>query len=138
MSLPRLLVLVALAAGAYHLWTARAARHALEGATNARGFVSVPMPDGMATRGVVVFAPKDCPSEVAQRAQSLVSDLGGRGIPVRLESAASFSDLPDTATQQRVRAVMQGEDPVVFVNGRAKGNPTLQDVVAEYRDRPRL
>ena len=91
------------------------------------------MPDGMSPHGVVVFAPENCPSDAAQRAYALISDLGSRGVPVVRASTASFSTLPDTETQQRVLSVMNGPIPIVFVNGRAKGNPSLEDVVAEYR-----
>jgi hypothetical protein len=32
-----------------------------------------------------------------------------------------------------VLSVMNGPVPVVFVNGKAKANPTPEEVVAEYR-----
>ena len=34
---------------------------------------------------------------------------------------------------QRVNRVMQGELPIVIVHGRGKANPTLDEVLAEYR-----
>ena len=100
---------------------------------SAAGFVPVPMPDGMSPHGVVVFAPENCPSDAAQRAYALISDLGGRGVPVVRASAANFSSLADAETQQRVLSVMNGPIPIVFVNGKAKANPSVQDVLAEYR-----
>jgi hypothetical protein len=33
----------------------------------------------------------------------------------------------------RVTSVMNGELPIVFVHGKAKSNPTLDEVAAEYR-----
>jgi hypothetical protein len=33
---------------------------------------------------------------------------------------------------RRHNAVMNGEVPIVFVNGRVKANPSVDDVVAEY------
>ena len=133
MNLIKALLLLAIAGGGYHYWQGRAAKADLAAATTASGFVQVPMPDGMSPHGVVVFAPDNCPSDAAQRAYALVSELGGQGVPVVRASAASFDNLPDAATAGRVRAVMQGEIPVVFVNGKAKANPSVHDVLAEYR-----
>ena len=138
----KLLLLLVIGGGAYEYWQ----EHKAAGGTlssvfgddaavvaSAGGFVPVPTPDGMSPHGVVVFAPENCPSDEAQRAYALISDLGGRGVPVVRASAASFDNLPDAATAERVRAVMSGQIPIVFVNGRAKGNSSLEDVLAEYR-----
>ena len=133
MNLIKALLLLAIAGGGYQYWQGRAAKADLAAATSPSGFVQVPMPDGMSAHGVVVFAPDNCPSDAAQRAYALVSELGGQGIPVVRASAASFDNLPDAATAARVRAVMQGEIPIVFVNGKAKADPSVQDVLAEYR-----
>lgn len=136
MNLIKALLLLAIAGGGYQYWQGRAAKADLAAATSASGFVQVPMPEGVSTHGVVVFAPDNCPSEAAQRAYALVSELGGQGVPVVRSSSASFDNLPDAATAARVRAVMQGDIPVVFVNGKAKANPSVHDVLAEYRRKP--
>ena len=34
---------------------------------------------------------------------------------------------------KRMNRIMNGPLPVVFVNGRAKSNPSLDEVVAEFR-----
>lgn len=136
MNLIRAALLLAVAGGGYHHWQGHAAKADLLAATSPSGFVQVPMPDGTSTRGVVVFAPDNCPSSDAQRAYALVSALSQRGVPVVRASAASFDNLPDAATAARVRAVMDGQIPVVFVHGRAKANPDVQDVLAEYRRQP--
>ena len=133
MNLIKALLLLAIAGGGYQYWQKHAAEADLAAATSASGFVQVPMPEGMAAHGVVVFAPDNCPSDAAQRAYALVSELGGMGVPVVRASAASFDNLPDAETAARVRAVMDGPIPVVFVNGRAKADPSVQDVIAEYR-----
>lgn len=137
MNLFKALLLLAVVGGGYHYWQGHAAKANLAAATSASGFVQVPMPDGMSPRGVVVFAPENCPSDAAQRAYAMASELGGKGVPVVRASAASFDNLPDAATAERVRAVMGGQIPVVFVNGKAKANPSVQDVLAEYRRKPR-
>ena len=135
MNLIRFLLLIAIAGGGYHYWKQHKVERDLAAVTSEGGFVSIPMPDGMNPHGVVVFAPENCPSDAAQRAYALVSDLGGRGMPVSRADSASFGDLPDAATAERIRAVMNGEVPIVFVNGKAKANPSLDEVVAEYRRR---
>ena len=133
MNLIKLLLLVAIAGGGYHYWKQHRVERDLAAMTSEGGFVSIPMPDGMSPHGVVVFAPQDCPSDAAQRAYALISDLGSRGVPVSRADAASFDNLPDAATAERIRAVMSGEVPIVFVNGKAKPNPSLEEVVTEYR-----
>lgn len=135
MNLIKLLLLIAIAGGGYHYWKKHSVERDLAATASEGGFVSVPMPDGMSPHGVVVFAPENCPSDAAQRAYALVSDLGGRGVPVSRADAASFDNLPDAATAERVRTVMGGQVPIVFVNGKAKANPSLEEVLSEYRRR---
>lgn len=96
-------------------------------------FVELPLPDGVAARGVVIFAPENCPSEAAQRARHLARTLSARNIPYRETSSANFSALSSQEEVARVTAVMEGPIPIVYVNGRAKANPTVEEVVAEYR-----
>jgi hypothetical protein len=96
-------------------------------------FVELPLPDGVSARGVVIFAPQNCPSEAAQRARQLASVLSEQNIPYSETSSASFSALSSREEAARVTAVMEGPIPVVYVDGRAKANPTAEEVVAEYR-----
>ena len=96
-------------------------------------FVPMPMPDGMPSRGIVIFAPANCPSDAAQRADAMARYLSGRGIAFVRSSAAEFSNLSSREEAERVRSVMNGPIPVVYVNGRARANPRPEDVEAEYR-----
>lgn len=96
-------------------------------------FVELPMPDGVSARGVVIFAPENCPSEAAQRARQLAGTLSAQNIPYRETSSANYSGLSSQEEVARVTAVMNGPIPIVYVNGRAKANPTTAEVVAEYR-----
>lgn len=104
-------------------------------AVSANGFVTMPRLSGAPAGKVVIFAPKNCPSAAARRADAIARALAHRGIPaVRLERADfEFDQVPDAAIMRRINTVVGGEMPVVFVNGRAKTNPMLEDVVAEYR-----
>lgn len=97
------------------------------------GFVDIPMPDGLSSRGIVVFAPEHCPRDAGQRAEAMASYLAAQRVPYTRTSSANYNDLASAEEASRVTAVMNGPVPVVYVNGRAKANPTPQEVVAEYR-----
>ena len=136
MNLIRLALVLAIAGGAWHFWQKHSlavAAAALE-APSEHGFVAMPLPSGMAARGVVIFAPENCPSEAAQRADALASQLASQGIPVTRSHSANFrfdAD-PGRAVLDRINTVMQGEIPIVFVNGRGRANPGVDDVLSEY------
>ena len=102
---------------------------------SANGFVVMPPLNGGPADAIIVFAPKNCPSAAAQRADVMERSLTNRGIPtVRLDRADfDFAQVPDVAIMRRINTIVGGEMPVVFVNRRAKANPTLNDVLAEYR-----
>lgn len=104
------------------------------GGTGARGgeFAAVPMPDGMPTRGVIIFAPANCPSDAARRADDLAQYLSERRISYVRASAAEFSNLGSREEAERAMSVMNGPIPVVYVNGKARANPRPEDVEAEY------
>ena len=68
-----ILMLACAAYGAIQLWPER---DALAGvATSANGFVPVEMPGGIAPGAVLVLAPRNCPSEQAQRTEALAGEL---------------------------------------------------------------
>lgn len=96
-------------------------------------FVSIPIPDGLPQSGIVIFAPKNCPSDAAQRAERLTGYLEERGIGFMRSQSANYNNLTSQEEVQRVMAVMNGDIPIVYVNGRAKANPTPEEVEAEYR-----
>jgi hypothetical protein len=97
------------------------------------GFVALPTLAGSSPGQVVVFAPENCPSEAATRADSMARQLASRNIPSLRSHDVSFSSSdPDPAIGERLNSVMNGELPIVFVNGKGKANPTLDQVIAEY------
>jgi hypothetical protein len=102
-------------------------------AGNGHGFVQIPAPDGQASRGIVIFAPANCPSDAAQRAEALARYLSAQGVPYVRSQNAEFGSLASQDEVSKVLSVMNGPVPVVFVNGKAKANPTPEEVVAEYR-----
>ena len=82
---------------------------------------------------VTIMSPPNCPSQEAQLARSLEASLQAAGIPCELkqEIAFEFHDPDDVA---RVNRYMAGvANPLVLVRGWAKGNPSAQDVIAQYR-----
>lgn len=96
----------------------------------------MPVLSGASSQTVIVFAPADCPSDAAQRAEAIMGQLASEGVAAARSSEANFDfdAPPDEVTIKRINAVMtEGEMPVVFVNGKAKGNPSLGEIVVEYR-----
>jgi hypothetical protein len=88
----------------------------------------------------VILAAQNCPREGAQRADRLAHEMAARGFHFKRASNASFSPSPTDdidAFVRRHNAVMNGEVPIVFVNGRVKANPGLDEVVAEYEESAR-
>lgn len=97
------------------------------------GFVSIPMPDGMSSQGVVIFAPENCPSDAAQRARKLASFLSDRHIGYVHSESANYNNLSSQEEASQVMSVMNGRIPIVYVNGKAKANPTPEEVETEFR-----
>ncbi|WP_447940640.1 hypothetical protein [Pseudoxanthomonas mexicana] len=102
-------------------------------AASRHGFVDIPLPDGQSGHHVVIFAPANCPSDAAQRAEALARRLDDAGIPYTRSQSANFSTLSSQDDANRVMSVMNGPIPVVFVRKRARANPDAEAVVAEYR-----
>ena len=93
------------------------------------------MPDGAARDSVLILAPLNCPREGARRADALTQRLHELGIPAVRSNHYSIARVtPDNAPNvNRAAEVLKSNViPVVFVNGRAKANPTSDEVVAEY------
>lgn len=102
-------------------------------APSRQGFIDIPLPDGQSGHHVVIFAPANCPSDAAQRAEALARRLDDAGIPYTRSQNARFSSLSSQEEAARVTSVMNGPIPVVFVRKRARANPDADAVVAEYR-----
>ncbi len=103
--------------------------------TDEHGFMELDPPQGVSTGEVVILAAQNCPREGAQRADHLAREMAERGFHVKRTSNASFAPSPTDdidAFVRRHNAMMNGEVPIVFVNGRVKANPSVDDVVAEY------
>ncbi len=140
MGLKSVIFVLVIAGAGYHYWNKQQTeeiKHQAEAAlsTNAssNGFVNLPPLENANSEGVVIFAPVNCPSDAARRADMLAEELSRQGIPFTRASNASFTfSNPDPVVLEKVDAVMSGEVPIVFINGSAKANPTIDEVVDEY------
>ncbi|MDH4215817.1 MAG: hypothetical protein OEV23_02830 [Gallionella sp.] len=138
MGFARFLVFLALIGFGVHWWNGRdSASATLAEKSSPSGFVQAAMPDGAPPNTIVILAPLNCPSDGAQRADSLAGQLEGQQIPVLRSShysANSDGFNPERmAGLNRAVSVLEGEVPAVFVNGMAKSNPTFEEVIAEYQ-----
>jgi len=128
-----LIIVLCVAYGGYHYWQQHQITKQLQSMTNANGFVEVPMPDDQEANIVYVVAAENCPHEDAQRADHLAKELSQQNISVQRTHRVGFSSIKDESEAQRINAVMNGELPIVFVSGRAKPNPSIEEVIAEFK-----
>jgi hypothetical protein len=134
MSFIKLLLFLCLIGGGYNYWQKNQTESTLHNAdTSPNGFIALPPTRSTGHNNITIFAPIGCPKEGAQRAEALFRELERRNITATRSDSANFDMAnPDQVTLQRLNAVMTGELPIVFVNGRGKANPTVNEVLAEY------
>lgn len=134
MSWVKIVLVVAVAAGGYHYWKNEKASAPQAAAAGSSGFMALPGDSGPLSKGVHVIAAENCPEDAAQRADRLAEQLAKAGLPVQRGHQVSFSlNNADAGAAQRITSVMNGELPIVFVHGKVKSNPSLDEVLAEYR-----
>lgn len=134
MRLIKVIAVVALAAVGYQQWQKHETTTAISASTSANGFVPLPKFQGTDVRSVTIFAAENCPHDDAQRAEALADALRRNGIPVtRLHSANFQLTEADADKAKQINAVMTGEVPIVFIDGRARANPSFDDVMAEWK-----
>ena len=133
MKVIKLLFFLALPIVAFQYWYTHQPKTAPMVAVSPNGFIPLPTVATADPRQVVVFAPENCPQEASVRSDAMARDLINRSIPsVRSHDISFTSSDPDPGIQNRLNAVMNGEFPIVIVNGKGKANPTLDEVMAEY------
>lgn len=101
------------------------------------GFVPVVMPRDAKPDTVLILAPIKCSSSASKRADALAKDLTRLNIPNERSGTCSL-DMKDQSPEEQAKMesamkIMNGEPPVVFVNGMGMSNPSLDMVVAAYR-----
>jgi hypothetical protein len=134
----KLLIVGAALIGAQHAWSvhqrSRLEHQTLAGA-NANGFIDVLMPDGAPPHTVLVFAPLNCPSDGAKRADAMAERLTALGIPNIRTSQYQASGLRagQKELMEHTNVVMSGTIPVVIIDGMGKSNPSMDEIASEYR-----
>ena len=143
MSAVKFVLAGAVATAAYLAWNQHKAHvdaAAIAALTDERGFVELEMPQGAKINEVLIVAAQNCPRDGAVRADRLAREMAERNIRYRRSSSVTFSVPQDADTDVFVRrnnAIMNGEVPIVFVNGKVKSNPGIDEVLAEYAEATR-
>jgi hypothetical protein len=135
-SLYALVATAAIAGVAHYGWPGHQLSRATAALADGNGFIPAEMPDGAASDSVLILAPVNCPHDGAKRADAMAQRLHELGIPaVRSNSYSVARVTRDNAASvnRAVEVLNTNLVPVVFINGRAKANPTTDEVAAEYR-----
>lgn len=138
MTFGKWLLIAALFAGGVHVWHTHersvAARELAE-AADSHGSVPVVTSQGAAPDTVIILAALNCPSAQAKRADALAAQLSRMGIPNRRANQYSVARISreQIPLLSQTNAVLTGEIPIVIINDKAEANPTVDEVVAEYR-----
>lgn len=99
---------------------------------SAQGFVLLKREEAGNPR-VTIMSPPNCPSHEARRARDLEAALQSAGVPCEVKDSIEFT-ITDPADAQRVQGFMSNvANPLVLVRGWAKGNPSAEDIIAQYR-----
>lgn len=125
-------------AGAVQLWHVHQRSvidRELLATADGNGFVSVATAAGSAADMAVILAPLNCSSAQAKRADAMAAQLEQRGIPnTRASNYSVTVHNPELMPLlKRTEAVLDGEIPIVIINGMAKANPSVDEVVSEFR-----
>ena len=97
------------------------------------GFMQVAWIQDASPNEVIVMGPT-WNSPTGRRTRQLVWDLEAQDIPCRFVTSVQNIQQGDQELTQAWNTVMQGMPPIVYINGKAKANPTLEDVVTEYHN----
>ena len=123
------LILAAAFIGSWFIWS----RDPLaDTPSDAHGFIAMPLPGNHDAATVLILTPPSPASDLEQRAAALLRALQQENIPAVRDSRYHSND-PDT--RRRFDALAHQPGPIVFVRGKARANPALEDVVAVYRER---
>jgi len=96
------------------------------------GFVKVARPEGAVANEVLIVGP-NCNRPEGVRTRALASSLAARNIPYRQTDSISLSADAGWDGIAQMNDLIKQDSPLVFINARGKANPTLDEVVAEYR-----
>lgn len=103
--------------------------------SNGLPFTAVAMPDGAKRDEVLIYTVLNCTKKEARTAERLEREINAAGISARRSNQFRLSvnqgSAQEQAAAQATAALLASSKwPVVFVNGRAKSQPTTQEVLA--------
>lgn len=111
--------------------------HYMDGGTETKGpggFVPVPPARGLTGDAVTIVTAPTASDDAAKRGDAIAKALSEQGIPVlRAQQINFLAASGDSVSSARSMLIMSGEQPVVLVRGKAKANPTLDEVLLEFR-----
>lgn len=134
MRIIKLLAVILVAYGFYSNWGKLMGG---EPELNELGFNTIVMPDDAQANDVIIYTAPNCPSDVAQRSRKLFRELRRENIPVKKSSNYSVSSINASREfkkkMQRTFKVLQSDGVVVLVGGYGKTNPTLEEIIPQYK-----
>ena len=115
------------------------AEYIIQENTSPNGFRPLPLAYSKID-GIFVYAPNGCPKNQQLKTKNLVEQLKAQNLPVTRSNSfhanAEFNKKPTdkelAVLEQQMRIVMDQPSPLVFINGKAKSNPSVTDVINEY------
>ena len=99
------------------------------------GFVTLP-PSNLPNDKAIILTLPGCPKAETKRARELDFQLMQAGIPREMRSDVSFSFSNDDEKNLLDTFTGSATYPLVFVRGKGRGNPTVMEVVSEFRGVP--
>lgn len=82
---------------------------------------------------VLIFTPRSCSKEGQARAQKLVEGLRTKAVSVRQTVDLKFGIASNEQAVNKMMTLLNGEPPVVFINGKVMSNPSLELILAELK-----
>lgn len=146
----KLILILCIGIGAYQVygeWKERRATREYEAFVAAQpanrppspaGFRDAAVPDGVSPYVVTLLMPVGCPLEAGRRGRALMDKLKAADVPVAATAEAHVSVKAGSQAEldrmvAQANQLMTGDTPIVFYKGRAKNNPSFDDVLAEYQ-----
>jgi len=109
-----------------------AAKNSADPGLSPAGFFLLTREEAVNPRVTIMSVP-NCPSHETALARNLEASLQSAGIPCEMTQHIGF-EFHDPADMERVQKYMANVPaPLVLVRGWAKGNPSVQDVIAQYQ-----
>ncbi|ORF27716.1 hypothetical protein BGI15_02470 [Snodgrassella alvi] len=90
------------------------------------------------SKGIIIVAPVNCPSQQAKVADYLVTELNKQNIPATRTNSYNFrqknimSEREINQMIKRYQYVRTMTPPLVFVNGKIKSNPSIEAIKKEW------